>query len=175
MGIERVVINFGNGTVEITGSSQAGVLTSEARPLQRSPFPTIDSSRRKVGIKETGIPAGTIDSLRPLMQEVFSDHGLEQDFAYWAKLTEDAPYDPFEACTLLDEANTGPLAAAKAVWDSEPLTKKETEYGKISKDFKGHSIAKLARSILGHYPEESIERWGKEIQDYELALQEQRK
>lgn len=162
--IERVQIIFRDGAqVEITSGSDAvqKVLTSD----------NADKGVKREKKKE-GVPAGTIDSLRPLMQVVFSDHGLNQDFAYWQELAENAPYDSNEACILLNEANKGPVEVAKAVIEVEPQTKRMTDFGDISAITKGHITAKLAWEILGHYPEDTQEKWQKQIEEYEQILQE---
>ena len=175
-GIERVEIDFATGKVFVHGHTETQHPRGKTLPtaVYQSPYPTrLDRSGRKSAIKEIGVPAGTIDSLRPLMQTIFSYHGVD-DFSYWEELTEKALYEPGEACILLDQSNRGPLEAAKAVLEAEPQTKRMMDFGNVSPQSKGYITTQLAWYILGHYPEESQKRWQSQIEEYEQNLQKER-
>lgn len=176
-GIERVEIDFSSGRVVVFGHSEVSKPIGQALPTSRlqSPFPRSPiGEKRKIRAPEKGVPGGTIDSLRPLIQPAFSQYGLDQDYAYWQELSDNAPYVPEEACKLLDKSDKGPLDVAKAVLAAEPQTKRMMDFGDITPDMRGYITATLAWEILGHYPKESREKWQEQIQDYEQNLQPQK-
>lgn len=80
------------------------------------------------------VPEGTIESLRPLLQEAFGLFGEDQGQGYWERLAQEAPFSPDKACNKLRRAGINHVEATRLVIEREPRVQEALSFGHISDD-----------------------------------------
>jgi hypothetical protein len=146
----------------------------DAIPDERLEEQISKSGRKKAAVQitsETLFPESIIDSLNPIIQEVFSLYSVDQDEGFWAEQQRKASMSYEDACKFLNEDGKGPVEVAKVLWGGSEIIFRAESFGNIRPETKTHAISQLAWKILEYYPEESRETWREQITKYQQKLQ----
>ena len=133
----------GKGRVKVTRGDTT-IILDESGAHRKS----VDNGKAKEA-KKPEFPEGTLESLRPLLRQVF-DSGFE-DEGYWAKIVDKAIMDPNTAVNRLRNAGKSHLEVAKALVESDPEGHENIEWGKIDESQVQAKISEVAKILLPFY------------------------
>lgn len=143
-GVGRQVVIEPDGKVTITdrdGSKKT--VTEDAAPRKRRPE----------SISGFIFPKGTIESMKPLLKDVYQVSGIERDEAYWLQIDEEAIYSVKYAWRKIREANKGMggvtfETVARATLETDPQLFSSRAWKDISPEGVSVLMSLLAARIL---------------------------
>lgn len=98
---------------------------------------------------KTDFPEGTLDSLRPLLRQVF-DNGFDEE-AYWAKVQDSATMDPQDAVNKLRAAGQGISKVARELVVSDKLGFENRRFKRLNEDQIKDKISQVASILRPYY------------------------
>lgn len=85
---------LGKGKLEVTMGGKVITIDEKAAPRKKPEVQT-----------KFFFPQGTIESLKPLLKDVFNVNGIERDETYWLDIDDAAQMEPKEAFAKIKKAN----------------------------------------------------------------------
>ena len=137
-------LTFGK-KIELAGKGKINIISRETMVTIEeisAPRKTTEAASEKA--KKLDFPEGTLESLRPILRNVFNTDISENADSYWAEIDSRVTMTPKEAANKLKRAGKGHVEVARALVLSDRAVSENFQWGRIDKEQLNAQVAEVA-------------------------------